>query len=199
MQRVRTALLTTVFITGLMTPGCDGFMNCKCSNVLPYFNIEGIKLANYTTNGPIAPNQKVEWAAYTLSVRYDMSYFALQEPTHFQPFSLISSAYACDCVANGEEGSKEQIKDFWVITKNDFDAQHLANDTINDLLEIRQYPKNIALNEYVAAQTTTIREQAYELVLNKKPELNTELKVEVQVKLTNGEQYQATTEPVMTK
>jgi hypothetical protein len=105
----------------------------------------------------------------------------------------MSSLNACSPVPPGMNGSKtERLKSPYVVTLNDFDSSHFANDTINDLFEnLTYYRKKQDLNEYLAQDTGLIKVQELSLGLKVGPILNNEFKYKVLLELSTGEKYQA--------
>ncbi|QHT71320.1 hypothetical protein GXP67_34025 [Rhodocytophaga rosea] len=182
-MKSKAVFLTALFTIGFTLPGCF----CNCPKIRgQYYDVREMKVANIMTP-----------EGYRLLVDFDVSYYNFNKSQPEQlNFSLMNSAYACSCLKDGEEGSKEKLHELTVITKNDFDPQHLANDTINDLLDIQMYPATYDLQSYLQQDTSGFLFRNYNLILKKKPQLNKEFKVEVNLKLDNGEVYQKTNEPI---
>ena len=105
--------------------------------------------------------------------------------------------YACTPLEPGDEGSKtEKLNSLNIITLNDFDVEHLANDTINDLFQTKiHHADMIDLEEYLAQDTSLIKHQYLELHLKKAPELDHEFKVKVIVDLSTDETYEVESIP----
>lgn len=90
-------------------------------------------------------------------------------------------------------GSKfEKLSNITVITLNDFDENHAANDTINDLILVRSiYSKETEyLKDYLLKDTLNIKFPVIQLKVDRKPTLNENYKVKVIVELSTGEVYQ---------
>ncbi|MEL6254149.1 MAG: hypothetical protein AAFR87_19230, partial [Bacteroidota bacterium] len=91
-----------------------------------------------------------------------------------------------------------ELVNFQVLTLNDFDEDHKANDDINDLL---QYQGNFleldnsTLEDFLNASDGKIESEDMLLALTKAPELNPELKLKVIMELSTGEIYEAETAP----
>ncbi|QJX48178.1 hypothetical protein HMJ29_15075 [Hymenobacter taeanensis] len=188
--------LTTLLAIGFSLQNCDLY-GCKCDKSKgKYFILTGISVENYKKRGDccadkLENNQQVAFQDFSLDVRNFVRFYSAQLPQS-SPFSLIPTASACDCIADGYLGSKQKLQSLTVITLEDFDAQHLANDTINDLLNAQFYLTSYDLNTYLLTDTATITQQGYTLTLKKKPELNPSFRVRVDVRLRGGEMYQAT-------
>lgn len=200
-MQLRTALLTLILISGF-TLQCN---ICDCPSIDgSYFDIKGMELIHYKQvdaccQAPMTENEAATFSNYkALSLEYQVDYYGenCRHP-HFPDFSLINSAMACSCAYNGVAGSKnEKITSLTVITLNDFDAQHLANDTINDLLSANVDGEIRDLTEFLSTDTSLIYSEAMYLKLKKAPELNEEFKVKVRLELSTSEVYEAESVPV---
>ena len=179
--------------------------DCNCGPITGrYFDINGMNLNNYKKTGDnsvakMIANEAVPYADYAgLIVEYEVDYISQNGPKR-PSFSLISSAYACTCVSNGDSGSKyEKLSDITVITLNDFDETHAANDTINDLVLVKSFysQENAYLNDYLLNDTLNIQFPGIQLKVDRKPTLNENYKVKVIVELSNGEVYQKLSESI---
>jgi hypothetical protein len=194
-MKSKIIFLTAVLTIGITFQHC--YPDCECSPIDgPFFDIKGIEVSN-------KPNEsKVDFADYFgFDLVYKVDFVVENSPKNCRwDFSLMNSALACDCEFNGWLGSKsEKLDDITVITLNDFDAEHLANDTITDLMQVWTGEFNQKdLNEYLEQDTALIPSQAFEygLMLKKAPELNKEFKVKVIVGLSTSETYEVETEPI---
>ncbi|MCC2545265.1 hypothetical protein LJY25_02320 [Hymenobacter sp. BT175] len=169
-------------------------------------DLQAMSAFNYKKRGECcaevaAAGDRVALADHHLGVRFAVTYYsAVPAPARRASWSLMNSALACDCIDNGYMGSKERVQEFTVTTINDFDAQHLANDTLNDLLQIQLSPTDIRdLTTHLKNDTSRTRNigSSYTLRLKKKPALNPEFRVRVKVRLDNGETYSSDTTPVV--
>lgn len=197
-KRLSLTLLLTV---GFTFQNCD---ICNCPKPKgDYFNINGISADSYRKRGTccadkMGTGEEAVLSDHSLLVRYQYEYFsARQFSAPWAGISLLSSAAACDCFEDGTLGTKEYLRQFTVVTLNDFDAQHLANDTINDLLRIQTSLNNIQdLTDYLRTDTARIQQFSYTLYLRKRPTLQLPFAAKVSVTLQNGESYTATSLPV---
>lgn len=186
--------MVLVLLIGLPLQMCSPHNadDCDCGPITGrYFDIKGMNLINYKriaefSVSPMRENEEITFAEYAgLSMEYIVDYVS-QNRAKRSSFSLISSAYACSCSYNGENGSKyEKLSNITVITLNDFDENHAANDTINDLILV----KDIYLSEYLQNDTLNIQYPGLQLMLDRKPTLNENYKVKVIVSLSTGEVY----------
>lgn len=192
-----------LLLVGMLVQGCEDSLDCDCGKPEGnYFDIQGLSAVGYRqrpgSSGTerMSAGQTALLADYFLVASYQVSYFSARAaaPARRAPFSLISQAYACTCRANGDDGSKEKLKRLTVITLNDFDAQHPANASINDLLTVGTIFGAAYLNAVLQTDTARIKQTDYTLRLKRKPAAD--FVARIIVELQNGEIYSATTEPV---
>ncbi|OAD91498.1 hypothetical protein A7A78_03115 [Aequorivita soesokkakensis] len=187
----------------MCTPG--GGDDCNCGPITGrYFDINGMELNNYKKVGEnsvslMVENEAVPYSDYSgLTVEYSVDYIS-QKRSKWPNFSLTPSAYACSCVGNGESGSKnEKLSNLTVITLNDFDETHRANDTIDDLILVKGYYSEVDeyLEDYLVNDTQNIQFEGIQLLVDRKPTLNENYKVKVVVELSTGEVYQKVSETI---
>jgi len=124
---------------------------------------------------------------------------SMEKPRSMFKNPFITSALACSCNENGGYGAKtESITSLTLITLNDFDAEHPAGDTINDLFST--YFNGTMYNNIVDFPTQNaglIQQEDIELFLSKPPVDNPEFKVKVIFKLSTGEEYTVESKPVI--
>ncbi|MGB3343224.1 MAG: hypothetical protein WBA61_04880 [Aequorivita sp.] len=195
-KNIKTKVLVIALVMGLPLQMCSpngGGDDCNCGPITgEYFDIKGMELQNYKWIGPnsifpIEENEAVPYADYAgLEVAYIVDYIS-QRRAKRPGFSLTSSAYACSCIHDGDRGSKyEKLSNITVITLNNFDENHAANDTINDLIMV----KDEYLRDYLAKDTLNIQFPGIQLKLDRKPTIDENYKVKVIVELSTGEVYQ---------
>ena len=201
LKSIRTKVLVFALVIGLPLQMCspENDDDCHCGPVTGrYFDINGMELNNYKKTGDnsigrMIENEAVPYADYAgLIVEYTVDYISQGRPKR-PSFSLISSAYACSCVTNGDYGSKyEKLSNITVITLNDFDETHAANDTINDLILVKGIfsQEDEYLSSYLINDTLNIQFPGIQLKVDRKPTLNENYKVKVIVELSTGEVYQ---------
>jgi len=195
--------LTLLLTVGFSVQQCN-LLGCDCEKLRgKYFDIQGVSADNFRKRGTccadkMGAGEDVALADHNLGIRYQIDYFSAQLPRPTPAsFSLISPAAACDCIEDGYLGSRERLRSFTVLTINDFDARHLANDTINDLLRTVVSPgQTLDLVTFLQADTALIRQHDYVLYLKKRPELRTDFAARITIVLQNGESYTTTTQPV---
>jgi hypothetical protein len=191
----KIALLTLLLTIGFTTQQCD---NCSCPPVdFPFFDVYDIEVEHGTTPASgDAFGDPVTFANYIgINVKYLHTVVANQKFKQKQNnwnFSLMNSAYGCSCVPNGSNGSKEEkLEKVTIITLNDFDDNHLANDTINDLfVSGLEY---LSIEEYLEKNDDNIRNTYENFNLQQAPVLNKSFKAKVIIELSTGEVYEAET------
>ncbi len=169
-MKSKPLLLTLLLAIGFSFPNChrgdDGF-DCNCSPFEgDYFDVKGIlEIVNYKERGTccadaLKENDTVRFSDYDfLSIKFDVDYHSsnlLRRRTW--DFSLMNEALACSCLTSGWLGSKEeQLDSISIITLNDFDAEHLANRSINDLMQTYMDEKRVNVNEFSAQNMSPLQ------------------------------------------
>ncbi len=206
-KRIRTKILIIALVVGLPLQMCspENGGDCNCGPITGrYFDIQGMEMHSYKKTGEnsaarMEENEVVDYNNYSgLNVAYTVDYIS-QARSRWANFSLIQSAYACSCVGNGDSGSKnEKLSNITVITLNDFDEAHRANDTINDLILATAYTlEDEYLEDYLLNHTEeNILFPGINLRVDRKPTLNENYKVKVIVELSTGEVYQKISENI---
>ena len=129
----------------LFFPFAGCLPNCGQGDVLPYYDVQGINafadrvvrvegaygstkfIVNSLPEGrPVIPDSLV------LEVAASVTYHA---GLPRNPWAGAGAAYACSPKPNGEEGSKESVKELVVRCEQDFDATHPAGSSLNEYFE----------------------------------------------------------------
>ncbi|MFK7905562.1 MAG: hypothetical protein AB8B69_10575 [Chitinophagales bacterium] len=206
MKYFKHFLILFVFLFGFGAPSCEP--PCECALVEgEFFDIREVTLANWkldNISGGVSANlleegESVNSDAYQLWANFEVDYVGLQLPPENNfSFSLIPSAYACSCIENGEQGGKETLQDLQIITKNDFDADHPANSSLNDLMVINFGQDEENLVDYLER---AVREPfmfpSFFLTLKQGPSVPSNFEVTVAMTLDNGEFYEVDSEVVV--
>lgn len=205
---IRTKVLVLALVVGLPLQMCspENDNDCNCGPITgSYFDIKGMESANYRNIDEnsvrrMLENETVPYSEYAgLWIEYEVDYIS-QRRSKPSSFSMINSAYACSCLYDGYAGSKnEKLANISVITLNDFDETHRANDTINDLIVVKGYyfQEDEYLQNYLVNDTTNILFPGIQLLVDRKPTLNENYKVKVVVELSTGEVYQNVSESIV--
>lgn len=132
-----------------------------------------------------------------ISMRFLVDYIVYQ-PTSRWNFSLMNAAYSCTPPIAGTLGSKEEaFDDIQVITMNEFDENHNAGSSINDLIEISNRSEDfLPLNDFLNNFEGTVPTEWFQLLLTKRPNLNQNFQVKVIVTLSTGENYEVDSDVV---
>jgi len=206
MKSAKVLGLTLFLFIGFIVPSCDKSedddFGCDCSQY-KHFDIQGFRDFSYTRDSffqeEILPFDTVSFAEFKggAIIRYLVDYHAFAEPKHKRSFSLISTANACSCIG-GYAGSKtEKIKDFTITTINDFDNEHPAGSSINDLLITGDFQGNfLPFDEFLNNQTGFIMQEWRILKLKKPPVLNPEFNFKIRLELSTGEIYEKAGFPI---
>ncbi len=205
-KSIRTKILVIALVVGLPLQMCspENGGDCNCGPVTGrFFDIKGMELHSYKKTGEnsaalMTENEAVTYNDYSgLSVQYTVDYIS-ESRSQWPNFSLIQSAYACSCIFDGDSGSKnEKLSNITVITLNDFDESHKANDTINDLILATAYSlEDQYLQDYLLNHTENIPFPGINLKVDRKPTLNENYKVKIIVELSTGEVYQKVSESI---
>jgi hypothetical protein len=188
-----------LFSIGFSFQNCkeSSFDDCGCGPFLGnYFDINGLEIISYKKRGtccadPILVNETVSFNNLSIiSLNFKVDYLAANN--HSKSNSLFSTLNACTCVQSGRSGAKnERLSNLSIITLNDFDATHLANDTINDLFDNITYNNKQDLNTFLATDTSFIKDTGLSIALKTAPQINKQLKFKAIIQLSNGEVYTA--------
>jgi len=200
-MKLKTIVLTLFLVVGISFQNCTDDPICSCPEVLDFFDIQDMDVINIKEEEPnrrstIVSGDIIDFNEYGfLNLSFDVDFIAMQE-SRWSNFSLIPSAFACSCLGDGSLGSKEErIKELTIITLNDFDADHLEQDTINDLFEVLNIDNPLNLETFLATDNSLIWLDQIWLRLIKKPEINPEFKVKVKLELSTDEIYEVESTP----
>lgn len=195
--------LILVLLIGVGIPSC--LPPCECPIIQgEFFDIQGGELGNWKGENHsfwvLEKGETVSVEEFRLIVQFEVDYFGQQlSPSKGIDFSLIPSAYACTCAENGLKGSEEILENLRVITKNNFDENHPANSSLNDLILI-QMPgdEEVSLEEYLTRENRSpVYYQNFWLSLKQAPSLPSDFEVSVEMTLDNGEVYQMDSEMIV--
>lgn len=198
MKSAKTILLTLYFFIGILVPACElnPGLDCDCGDYR-YFNVTDLTVDpvnDFDRMSPIAPGQQVVLADFAgFYIDYVTDYHACAQPKTDWSFSLLTPAYGCSCAVGWEGSKNEELVSFTVSTINDFDDDHLAGSSINDLLQYQgSYfdEDNVPLNDFLAdEQMGKLRFEDMRLRLTQAPEIDSVLQVQVRMELSTGEVY----------
>ena len=203
----RTLLLTSILFLGVTFQNCSD-PHCVCCDLElrapgDFFDIEGIgSIKHVDKNRVYFESNQIRFEDYDyFSLDFMVDYISFKQSRKFN-FSLMNSAFACSPLNGGYLGSKEEsIESFQVITINDFDDEHSAGDSINDLLDLQlgfpfESQESLPLEEFLNTFTDNVPSSRFKLILPSRPTLNNEFQVRIEVVLSTGEQYEETSSPL---
>ena len=196
MKSIKTFALTVYFFIGIIIPACDWTDPCDCSGYR-YFDVTDMTvqaLTNLEDFTPVTPGEQLSLDMFGgFYIDYIADYHACKALENDWSLSLMSSAYACSCLV-GYDGSREEaLVEFSVNTLNDFDEDHLAGSSINDLLmyqgsyldlDSQAFPD--FLSEEMAGK---LRFEDMRLSLTSAPTIDSVFQIEVVMELSTGERY----------
>ncbi|MEO1513925.1 MAG: hypothetical protein AAFV95_02895 [Bacteroidota bacterium] len=205
-MKLKMLALALLFLLSFGLQNCgsnDDDLDCNCPDIdKPFFDVTGFEVNHYREENnccrvEMTEGESVSFANYaTMNIEYQVDYISQCRARKNWHFSLMSSAYACSCVGEGYEGAKEErLTSIRVITLNDFDEDHKANDVINDLLTVPVVTPSepTFLDDYVQyleQNNLNIETETMILELTKAPELDENFQVKVVIELSNGESYE---------
>ena len=174
-----------------------------CDGIEPYFSIEGIEASPYQRTAVGYP-----WAAVgTSEVVYSHLYhIGINLVSTFHSFDRTttggSNLYALSCRPPGYLGSKEGVDQLFVVTLHDYNDNYAANDTINNIvLYGHRFPSDgdfKPLGEYLEEHKEGVKSGSFLLKLAEPPaEERSNQAFKIIYTLTNGEEFEATTYPVI--
>jgi len=204
-MKSRTLLLTALLTIGFTFNNCDDPYDCgDFGDILDFFDIKDVSIAHMDSEMDYLDATTVSYEDYgSLQLRFVVDYIAsAQEHNHFS-FSLMNQAYSCTPPVPGSQGSKEEsIDNITVITLNDFDDNHMANDTINDLMSAAYVYREEdikSLEQFITESNTKVESELLSLSLNSRPTLDQEFQVRIRVDLSTGERYETISDPITFK
>lgn len=201
MRYFKTFALTLYFFIGILIPACDWVGiddDCNCGGTR-FFNVIDLRVDAFkdiSSSVLVTPGERLfldEFEGFYLD--YEVDYHACANPRTDWSLSLMNTAWACSC-AVGYDGSKnEGLIDLTVTTVNDFDDDHLAGSSINDLLQYRGSfweTDDLPFPEFLEEEKADkLRFEDMKLSLLKAPEIDSVFQVQIRMELSTGEVYEA--------
>ncbi|AHM59253.1 hypothetical protein D770_04930 [Flammeovirgaceae bacterium 311] len=113
--------------------------SCCDDNPRLHYEIMGMELAGINLNSlhPIDPNTTIDYTAYGLNILFEVKSVA---QLNKMP-SLLNAALAYDCDDNPIPVLNNQIQQADILATVDFDDQHKAGTSLNDLFTYRRVIK----------------------------------------------------------
>lgn len=187
MKKISTLIvLVSLLIFG--PSACTLFQSCP--EVSPYFQIEGLELSHFKTEGsfidqPVDPGSAITWSDYLLNVDFKAFYFA-------QLRSGGANLYALSCLDPGYMGTQVGVDTLYLVTLQDYNEEYAANDTLNYILEVNDWQDDLEfhdLSKYLNDNKEMINAQYFSIKLTEGPSEDRELQFELVYVLTSGEEF----------
>ena len=195
-MKFKTIILTILLVSGISFQSCsdDECLCCTNGEYKAFFDIQDLQVKHWDVNQKQIENNSIRFEDYGfINLHFIVEYLVHQRNNRFN-FSLINSAYGCSPLPPGEKGSKEEaFESLQIITLNDFDENHKAGDTINDLLEVVDFFQGndpVLLNDFLLNHTGNVPSEYLILRILQAPTFNEDFQIRVIVNLSTGERYE---------
>lgn len=125
--------------------------DCNCPKVSTYFKTDKIETDVLEYNGPqnikvVNDSGTVQNGTLAVRINSDLSYYGKAD---FKPsFSLINSAYACNCLYDGYGGTTRKLKAINIISLSAFNSNFGTGDTLNSIAVIDGLPIATFIKNY---------------------------------------------------
>jgi len=194
---MRTLFLSALFTIGFALPSTLLTSCCDCESTLNYFDIRGVTQPVHSVSSSsgisiVDSGQVIDFDTYTSTImNFNVNFVANNSPS-FKSWELnlmgTANALSCDCDDNfGSLGAKtEALAALSITVLDDFNSDVLAGDVVTSLFDFETAP----------GQPDLLENPFLEFTLNTKPDNNNLLRFRVDLILSSGENYSATTSPV---
>jgi len=188
----KTFLILFFLIGGLTLQQCKKDCECCFAPVPGFFDIQDLEISHLNLQRGGLENNTLAFEDYGfLNLNFLVEYIAHHQEKKLN-FSFINSAYGCTPPQPGSEGSKEEaIELLDIITINNYDENHLAGQSINDILELQDYHINpILLTDFLNEHDGNVPHEWLTLKLLAEPTMNKTFQVKVILNLSTGENFE---------
>lgn len=211
-MKLKLSLFILLFVGGIPI-SCR---ECPCPPITgDYFDIVGVEVYNHTyqINGDhiyFFPSFDDSLDLKGLVVDFDVNYVSTNTNVKCKGFNLfMNSAIACSCPENGGFGFKGRyLKELHVITINDYNDEFSANDTINEIIYLNNYPdysnysnsdgslssKYLTLQDFIENEHK-LKSPRLHMTMIEQPDSGEPFQVKVVVELLTGETYENISTP----
>ena len=205
MKRIAHKALLIIILSPVMMllENCTSSDDCGGGSGTPYFDIQGVELDAYRSDLIARKNYRLGSGARSPA---DQVYFKLNYSVNYiskRSFNLLNNhAYACSPIFSGDYGTKGVwLEKFDIITLNPIPGQYEANDTINDLLEIKYQGEKIGLDAYQfqTIKYIGVQYESHGIYFKTPPPKGLEMQFKIAIELSDGERYEAETGLFQTK
>lgn len=182
----------------ILGPSACGLFQ-SCPEALQYFKIEALELTNFRFNDdpygdPSVPDSKMPWNEFGLNTAFKSSYHSANTNTAGGAY-----LYALSCVQDGYMGSEVGVDTLYLVTLDDYSAEYVTNDTLNNILTINDWGKGTtfySLEEYLSTNAEGILFNNFTVKLTEAPSEGRTIEFELIYVLSSGETFKQTSAPV---
>lgn len=183
------------------------FQSC-CRDIQDFFNITDFDLVlmdskKYTDRVvTLNENDSMNFNNGTLQIQLDYTIDFVSDAGMLDYLSIdnfMTPVYGLTCPEAGESGSKEEsLRDLIIITKNDFNQEYKAGDTITNLFAVvERFIGLTPIDEYISNNANqNIMVPTLLLQLTDPPTEDHDLIFDISVELSTGERYEQETLPI---
>lgn len=138
-----------------------------------------------------------KWDEYFIWVSFDVDYISSIK-------SHTSSDLFASCVKPGELGDKVGVDTLYVTTLNDYNEEYTAGDTVNNIVEIKEWISSVddfqdfySLSDYILSNEQGVRDEEFKLKLKEPPSKDEQFfALQITYILNNREVIHCTTAPI---
>ncbi|MBI1221876.1 MAG: DUF5034 domain-containing protein [Bacteroidetes bacterium] len=187
------------FLALLALLSCDTFNSGPPCTAIQgqYIRVLGLDISNQQMSPccdePIPPFSKIHFKEYRMQLNFQIQYYSELKTNSM----LWNSCYAYDCPQNGENGSKETISEFDIVSLYDFDENHKKGESVRDLFDYEENKTRISLNTYMKSNSRHIRRATNYLYLMQEPTQSDTVAFKITLSLDNGNKFTEITSPVI--
>ena len=185
-------LILFFLMGGLVFQNCSDDPDCNFGPTLEFFDIQNVEVNHLSLDGSVLDNNEISFGDYGfLRLNFVVDYIADHQAIR-NDFSLINSVYGCTPEPPGQLGSKEESFElFEIVTINDYDEEHKAGESINDILELVDFENSpILFDDFLNELSGNVPRELFAFKLLNGPTINKEFQVRVNVNLSTGEEYE---------
>lgn len=190
--RVAMGIGMALFLPTLVQSCCSGDLDS-------YFDVTGLRVRNIEDGGRTRNDYIPGQDSYrNVSEAYTESYGLYVSPQlrYYASVPAAAALHACS-PDEGGKGTREIIEDIQVTSNQDFDEQHPAGSSLNDLFSINDIYTHelIELNQFLQGNPAARREK-FILRMRKKPTKSMIHQFTIKYAHTDGERFEETAKPI---
>lgn len=201
----RGKLLLTLINTIILMMGPASCLQETCEKAPPYFAIHGIDLYNTVLDGTepyswrlAGEEETVPWTRFFMRVGFKKTYHSQIKAKGGQ------NLYALSCIEPGGGGSQTGMDTIYFVALHDYNAEHLANDTLNSIVLTNYWTSNMddfqeffPLSQYLDENKEHIYYDGFDIRVAEPPAASSTLQqFKIVFRLANGETFEATSQPI---